>query len=327
MSLSEFDIINQYFSNVGPVRNDVTLGVGDDCAILSPDHDVDIVVTVDTLVKDIHFDAATPVETLAYKAVMVSVSDIAAMGAHPAWLNLALTLPESDPQWLQLFSAGLREACDLTGISLVGGNISRGPLTISSQVTGMIKKGAAIRRTGARPGDRIYVSGNIGEAGLGLMLHQQKLLANELDQDTKSYLLSRLFKPTARVSIGEDLLSIATACIDISDGLAADLGHLLSASQVGASVELSHIPVNDKFRAVFESAGGWQSPVCGGEDYELCFSAPLSQHDKIKQISACHDVNITQIGTVEANTGLRFTLEGNNYATSESEFSESYRHF
>jgi len=327
MSLSEFDIIKNYFSNIGPQRDDVPFGVGDDCAVLSPGKDVNIVVTVDNLVKDVHFDDLTPVDSIAYKAVMVSVSDIAAMGAKPAWLSLALTLPDADQHWLQQFTQGLREACDVTGVRLVGGNISRGPLNISTHLTGLLQNQKALYRSGASVGDNIYVSGHLGEAALGLMIHQQKIARKSFNPKDMQYLLSRLYKPTARISTGLALQSIASACIDISDGLMSDLGHLLTSSKCGASVELTQLPVHECFESLFEHVGQWQSPLCGGEDYELCFTAANSYAEKIQQISQDLDVKLTQIGRIEKQAGLKIMHKGEIMPLKSDSSLTGYTHF
>jgi len=327
MSLSEFDIIKNYFSNIGPERDDVPLGVGDDCAILAPGKDVNIVVTVDNLVKGVHFDDLTPVDSIAYKAVMVSVSDIAAMGADPAWLNLALTLPDADQHWLQQFSQGLREACDVTGVRLVGGNISRGPLNISTHLTGLLQNQKALYRSGASVGDNIYVSGYLGEAALGLMIHQQKIAKNNFDLKDRQYLLSRLYKPTARISTGLALQSIASACIDISDGLMSDLGHLLTSSKCGAIVELTQLPVHACFESLFEQVGQWKSPLCGGEDYELCFTAANVYAEKIQQISQNLDVKLTHIGRIENEVGIKIMYKGEIMPLTSDSSLTGYTHF
>lgn len=327
MSLSEFDIIEKYFSNVGPQRNDVSISVGDDCAVLQPLPNHDIVVTVDNLVDGVHFDATTPVESLAYKAVMVSVSDIAAMGANPCWLSLALTLPVPERHWLELFSKGLHAACEQTGVRLVGGNMSRGPLNISTQLTGQLYKGQAVLRSGAGEGDLVYITGRIGEAALGLLLHQKKLPDCTFSAGVREHLLSRWYRPTARMSVGLALPSIASACIDISDGVMADLGHLLSTSGVGASIEINKLPLPEEFFAVAEQVGGWQVPLCGGEDYELCFTTAPKNAQKIKQISESVGVKISQIGAIEKQSGLRLTLNSEAFDLDHSNQGIGFTHF
>ena len=320
MSLSEFDIIQRYFSDIGCSRDDVRLGVGDDCALLTYPPDMDMVVTVDNLVLDVHFDKSTPVESVGYKAVMVSVSDIAAMGARPAWLNLALTLPEVNENWLQAFSGGLSAACLEANVSLVGGNISSGPLNIATQLIGNVKTGAALARSGATIGQGIFVTGNLGDAGLGFLSHRQRL--NGIDeqgyQKAKSDVLERFYRPVARVDIGLELQAIATSCIDISDGFAADLGHILSASDVGATVELEQLPVHNVFHSVFDQVGQWAHPLTAGEDYELCFTALPQYTGQIQQISRDHNVSITQVGIIDKQPGLRFTLGGAKYTLNKS---------
>ncbi|MFV2058085.1 MAG: thiamine-phosphate kinase [Thiohalomonadales bacterium] len=328
MSLSEFDIIRKYFTNIGYRRDDVQLGVGDDCALLRPEPGFDMVVTVDNMVLDVHFDAMTPVDCLAYKSVMVSVSDIAAMGARPAWLTLALTLPEADEKWLQLFSKGLHEVCQETQISLVGGNLSRGSLNIATQLTGLVRPDSVLLRSGASAGQGIFVTGNLGDAGMGLLSHQQRLNELDLDPLAKSQVRARFYRPTARVDIGFALHSMATSCIDISDGFVADLQHLLNASEVGATIELTNLPVHPIFHRVFEQVGQWRHPISAGEDYELCFTASMQYIPQIQQLSKSQGVSITQVGIVELQSGLRLTLDGSRYVAKMSDNEiNGFQHF
>jgi thiamine-monophosphate kinase len=281
------------------------------------------VVTTDTLVAGVHFDDKTPVDMLGYKSVAVSLSDLAAMGATPAWLTLAITLPEAEKAWLTLFSAGLDTCCKEFDLALVGGNISHGPLTISTQVIGKVREGQYITRAGAQVGDDIYVTGKIGEAGLGLLLQQATIPWPQALAHDKPYLLSRLHKPTPRISVGLALLPFATACIDVSDGLAADLMHTITASGVGARISFDRMPLYTSYTQVMELAGGWQHAITAGEDYELCFTCAADQRTQVMEISRQTAVTITRIGSIEAAPGLR--CEFNDKEMSLDRY--GYRHF
>lgn len=321
MSLSEFDIIERYFTNVGARRSDIRLNVGDDCAVLSPAYapedglentiaKTELVVTTDTLVFGVHFDENTPVEMLGYKSVAVSLSDLAAMGAIPAWMTLALTLPRAESEWLSLFSRGLHACCQEFNLALVGGNMSHGPLTISTQVIGKVKEGQYLTRANAQLEDDIYVTGKIGEAGLGLLLQQAKIRWPDALAGDQAYLKSRLHQPTPRINVGQALLPFATACIDISDGLAADLSHLIKASGVGARVSINRVPTYLQFEQIAGLVGGWQHAITAGEDYELCFTCAPNHRCEVTAISEQTKVSITRIGKIEGEPGLRCEHNG-----------------
>ena len=218
---SEFDIIELYFSQQTSTNSSVLLGIGDDAAITSIPSGMEQVIAIDTLVEGVHFDKDTPAENIAYKALAVNLSDLAAMGATPAWFTLALTLPEVSESWLDSFSKGLFELANKYNMPLVGGDTTRGPFTISIQVAGFVPKGKALLRCNAKVGDHIFVTGNIGDGCAGLAV--QKSGVNDSDDD---YLLNRLQKPSPRIAFGQSLVGIANACIDISDGLLADINHL-----------------------------------------------------------------------------------------------------
>lgn len=317
--MNEFEIIEKYFTGLGPVSAEVTLGVGDDCALLSLNGDVELAVTVDNLVLDRHFDSGMEVADVAYKAVAVSVSDLAAMGATPRFMTLALTLPEVNASWLRRFSQGLREGLECYGVSLIGGNLCRGPLNIASQLMGAVARGKALKRSGAKPGDAIYVSGRIGDAALGLRLHTKQLTLPKRLQNDATELLAAWYRPFAQVVLGQRLVAQATACIDISDGLLADLTHLLRSSGVGASVQLQSVPLYPHLTEILQPAepalqqsdteaaaiSACLAAVSGGEDYQLCFTLPENDCAKVEKWCASEQIQISRIGVVEANPGLR----------------------
>jgi len=307
--VTEFEIIQEYFSRRGVKRPDVVLGVGDDGAVVSVPADCDLVTVVDTLVAGVHFPLETRPEDIGYKALAVNLSDMAAMGADASWTTLALTLPQPDTAWLEGFAQGLFEAAEFHGVQLIGGDTTRGPLTVTIQVQGLIPKGQAVRRDGARPGDLICVTGSLGDAGMALLAWQRQLplLAPHGD-----YLRGRLNRPTPRCAEGVALRGVATSMIDVSDGLVADLNHVLVASGVGASVDVDELPLSAAFIAV---AAAWKEALSeqerlrvaltAGDDYELCFTVPATRAGQLDELSTKLNGGFKLIGVVEALPGLR----------------------
>lgn len=299
--MSEFELIRRYFAHLGAERADVALGVGDDCALLNIPAGQTLAVSLDTLVSGVHFFPDVAPEALGYKSLAVGLSDLAAMGADPAWATLALTLPAADETWLRAFAAGFGQLASAHGLQLIGGDTTRGPLSVSIQVHGLIPTGAAIRRSGARSGDAILVSGTLGDAGLAL---RHRLAGAPV----ASELQRRLDYPEPRVALGQRLRGIASAMIDLSDGLAADLGHLLAASGVGAELELAHLPLSPSVAAQVAATGDWSLPLASGDDYELCCCVPAPTLPRIASLAAELNVNLTQIGWIRAESGLTCRL-------------------
>ncbi len=360
MPLSEFNLIQRYFTPLTPAREDVIHGVGDDGAVLHVPIGMDLVASVDTLVSGVHFFPDVDPVALGYKALAVNLSDMAAMGAEPAWATLALTLPLIDEAWLAAFSRGFFELAEHYGVQLVGGDTCRGPLTVSVQMHGFIPQGAALRRAGAMPGDLIYVTGTLGDAGLALqaLRQQQALVASGIRPPGMAevskmqehffdlplatlvhpctaptpharYLQDRLERPSPRVFEGLALRGIASAAIDISDGLAADLGHILAASGMGATLEIERLPVSPAFVAAVQEAAldadqYWQLPLSAGDDYELCFTVPAEKQAKTEQVFARFGCGATRIGTIESQPGLRCKLASGEMLTPAS---SGYQHF
>ncbi len=306
MAISEFGLIKRYFSRGMAARGDVLLGVGDDAALLTPAAGESLALSMDTLVEGVHFPLHTSPDDIGYKTVAVNLSDMAAMGAEPAWMLLGLTLPAVDERWLQGFSEGLSQLAAEHGVALVGGDTSRGPLTITLQICGFVPPGQALRRDGAKVGDLIYVTGQLGDAGLGLQLalDRTELI---LAPSRRDYFISRLQRPTPRVAVGLALRGLATAAIDISDGMAGDLGHILVSSGVGATVNLDSLPV-----AAEVKGGGdewWRLPLTAGDDYELCFTLPAGNEVALSQALQAIDCAVTCIGQIEVLPGLRLTSD------------------
>lgn len=298
---SEFDIIKQYFSRNSPENKSVLLGVGDDAAITSIPPGMEQVIAIDTLVENVHFSKETPAKNIAWKALAVNLSDLAAMGAVPAWFTLALTLPKISDTWLTEFSEGLYELANQVGIQLIGGDTTRGPLTLSIQVAGFVPQGKALLRSTARAGDHIFVTGYIGDGCAGLLVQHGTVS----DQDDE-YLVGRLQKPVPRITFGQSLIGVANACIDISDGLLADVSHIIEASKVGARIYLDKMPVSEPGKNKLTSMGlsRLQLATCG-DDYELCFTVPENKLSMLECTCAEMDLKVTEIGVIEEQAGLR----------------------
>lgn len=297
--LSEFDIIKKYFQTRAIGRPDVICGIGDDAAVIEPPEHTQLVMTTDTLVENVHFLKETLAEDLGHRALAVNLSDLAAMGAKPAWVLLSLTLPEIDEGWLENFSQMFCSLAAQHQCALVGGNLSKGPLSITVQATGLVPTGQALQRVGAKQGDLIYVTGELGAAQAGL----RALKNHESSPLTKNFL-----RPTPQIEIGVALRNVATSCIDISDGLLADLQHILSASEVGAVLDLDKVPVC--------SAIELDDAVTAGDDYELCFTVSPTKTDRINFPASC-------IGKIVAEPGLRMLRNQKDYVIDNF----GYQHF
>jgi len=305
--MNEFELISRYFDRDGDVAR-VSVGIGDDGAVLLPDATLEQIQVIDTLVAGVHFPVDTDSADIAYRAVAVNLSDIAAMGGRPLWMTLALTMPDVGEPWFESFASGLFEAADKYGVALVGGDTTRGPIvTVTVAVTGEVEPGAALLRSGAQLGDSIYVTGTLGDAAAGLILLHRG--------DVDDFLSQRFLRPTPRIDIGRELIGKASAAIDISDGLAGDLKKLLVASGLGGEVEIEKLPFSKSLCEHFDAQNRQDLALCGGDDYELCFTAP---NDAVTGISG-----ITQIGRITDTSGLVFTDNG---AVVEVDAS-GYRHF
>jgi thiamine-monophosphate kinase len=304
-NLNEFELITRYFARQPVARPDVALGIGDDAAILDVPHGQQLVVSTDMLVAGVHFPENTDAVSIGHKSLAANLSDLAAMGATPAWYTLNLSLPQADTGWLEGFCQGMFTLALKHNVALVGGDTTRGPLTIGIQIMGLVPHGQALKRAGARSGDRIYVTGLLGEAALGLRVAQGQL---KLPDEYLANVLTQFNRPMPRVSVGLWLRGLASACIDISDGLAADLGHILAASAVGARIHLKRLPLSPAYDAAFEQVG-WQAALAGGDDYELCFTIPPAQETAFRIASAQFGVPCSYIGDIEAEAGLRIMDE------------------
>jgi len=294
VALSEFALIARYLSALGAARDDVLLGVGDDAALVAPRADRPQALALDTLVAGVHFPEDAAAADVGHKALAVNLSDLAAMGATPQWALLALTLPAADEGWLEAFAAGFGALARATDVALVGGDVTRGPLTVSVQVIGAME-GPVLRRDGARPGERVWVSGRPGEAAAGLAVW-----ASTQRHDARwRRLLARLHRPQPRCGLGRALAGLAGAAIDVSDGLAADLGHVAAASRVGIVLEPERLPLSRCLRA-WAGDGARDLALHGGDDYELCFTAPPAADAAVRAAARRERVPVSVIGRVTA---------------------------
>ncbi|TAN48209.1 MAG: thiamine-phosphate kinase [Methylococcaceae bacterium] len=317
-SLSEFDLIRRYFAERTPRHAAVHLGIGDDCALLAVPSDRQLVVTADTLVQGVHFLPGVDAGDLAYKALAVNLSDLAAMGAEACAFTLALTLPSADPAWLEAFTAGLFALAGQFGVELCGGDTTRGPvLVVTIQAMGLVPQGQALTRTGAKAGDGIYLTGCLGDAGLGLQVAKGEWRRTAVDT------LPRFNRPLPRLPEGIALRGLASACIDVSDGLAADLSHVLQAGGVGATLDWLRLPFSTSMREYIAATGDWRLPLSCGDDYELCFTAPGNPASIIDQVTQASGCPCTLLGFIEAEPGLRLLRHG----TVEVLGALGYRHF
>ncbi|MGV6825423.1 MAG: thiamine-phosphate kinase [bacterium] len=305
MPATEFELINKFFalpgaSELASNKADTTiLGIGDDCALTLPPTGMQIAQTIDTLVEGRHFLPNADPYMLGHKALAVNLSDLAAMGAQPASVLLSLTLPEADESWLSAFSSGFLSLARTYDVKLIGGDTTSGPLSITIQAQGFVPPGTAIQRAGAQPGDLIYVSGDIGDAGLGLMVAMGEY------SEISDVCLERLNAPEPRVALGYALRGLATSAIDISDGLLADLDHICAASNVGASITYDDVPVSSAVKQYRESTGDNLMPVTAGDDYELCFTVPAKRMREIEVLSEAQAIQLSCIGQITAETGLQ----------------------
>ena len=300
-TLSEFDLIKQYFVRQRAGR--ATLGIGDDCALLTPSPGKQIAISSDMLVEDRHFFAGADPRKLGHKSLAVNLSDLAAMGARPVAFTLALALPQADRTWLAGFAAGLFALADAHDCELIGGDTTKGPLNICITVFGELAPGQALRRSRALPGDDIWISGSVGDARLALAGYRME---HSLSAEELAIAAVRMHTPTPRVALGCALAEadLAHAAIDISDGLAGDLGHILKASQVGATLDVDALPAGP-ILARQETGLRRRYTAAGGDDYELCFTAPVSSRAAIAELAIACGTPATRVGRIEAEPGLR----------------------
>jgi len=300
--LSEFDIINNIFRQPGLAAEpgaSVRLGIGDDCALLAVPDGMDMAVSMDSLVEGVHFPPGAPADLLGYRALMVNLSDLAAMGATPAGFTLALTLPTADDTWLRAFGAGLKAGAQQYQCPLIGGNIARGPLNITIQVHGLVASGHAITRTGARDGDRIYVSGHLGASALAI---RRLMTIKDADPERRRS-ESAFYKPVPRLALGAAVTGLVTAGLDISDGLVADLAHLCAQSDVAGQVDLEAVPMAPALHSL-PAEEARKLALTGGEDYELILTVSPAQEAAFVAAARALDLPVHAIGDIVQGAGV-----------------------
>ena len=316
--MDEFELIRRYFSAGSTKRADVVLGVGDDAALLQVPEGQELAVTTDSLLPGVHFPADLDPAAVGHRALAANLSDLAAMGAEPAWALLALTLPEVNEAWLESFSHGFHALAKQHQLALVGGNIARGPLNITITAQGFVPKGQALRRRGAKVGDRICVTGHPGDAAASLKLIQSG------KRDMADPCVHRFAYPEPRVSAGIALRGLASACIDISDGLLADLDHILEMSDVGATVLTAKLPISKRLLELQGLEGAQRLALTGGDDYELLFTARPERQQLIEEELGALGCPVACIGSVDAEPRLR-CLEASGHGLKVTE--PGYKHF
>ncbi|WP_282278509.1 thiamine-phosphate kinase [Stenotrophomonas sp. PS02297] len=322
MSLDEFVLIERIARRTH-ARDDIALGIGDDAALLRPAADQQLAVTADTLNAGVHFPAESAPADIGWKALAVNLSDLAAMGAAPAWCTLSLSLPQAEAAWLDPFADGLFALADASGIAVVGGDTTRGPLSISITAMGQVPAGQALRRDGARVGDDIWISGHPGEAAGALRLWQQGRLdvRHAAADDAHERLRQRLQRPTPRLELGLALRGLAHAAADVSDGLLADLGHIAARSGVAAVVEADAMPLSPALRAALGFDAALDCALRGGDDYELCFTAAPERREALGALSSSLALPLTRVGVIAEGRGVRCEGDAGDGRAS------GYRHF
>jgi thiamine-monophosphate kinase len=320
--ISEFDIIQRYFSRPAP---GAVLGVGDDAALIKPAAGVELAISTDMLVSGQHFLADVDPRKLGHKSLAVNLSDMAAMGAKPRWATLSLALPESTAhtgeKWLEAFADGFFELAHAHRVELIGGDTTRGPLNICVTIIGEVAKGKALRRDGARPGDDVWISGHLGDAALALAHVQRRIT---LEPSEIAACLPVLLTPTARVELGQRLIGLADSAIDISDGLLADLGHILKTSKVAGVIRMSEIACSASMKKYLPQTLAVECLLAGGDDYELCFTAPRAKRGGIEILAREQPVPLSRIGRIGEGEGLVVLDAAGKTVTLET---KGYDHF
>lgn len=316
--VSEFSLIEKFFARPTP---SATLGVGDDAALLALSPGMELAVSTDMLVAGTHFFPDVDPRKLGWKTLAVNISDLAAMGAQPRWATLAVSLPQADKLWIAAFADGFFKCAEQYGVELIGGDTTRGPLNLSVTIMGEVPKQLALRRDAARQGDDIWVSGTLGGAALGLAVLQAKV---KLGETNLAHCLRALETPQPRVSLGLALRDVAHAAIDISDGLLADLGHILERSGFGAEINSGALPAHPVLLPLLAEDWARNCLLAGGDDYELCFTASQQRREDIAAIGQHLELELTRIGTITKNLGLHLMDAGGNLMQADK---SGYDHF
>lgn len=312
--MAEFDLIALIAERAAISRNDVVVGIGDDAAVLTVPAGHQLVVSTDTLIDGVHFPAGTDPASIGWKALAVNLSDLAAMGASPAWVSLALTVPEADEVFVTAFIDGFVALAAQHRVALIGGDTTRGALSITLTVHGFVPEDQALLRDGAKAGDGVFVTGTLGDAaaGLGLLSQRPALDSSEMQNQQRAQLIERLDRPTPRIAAGQILRGLASACIDVSDGLMADLGHVAARSGVAIEIDADNLPASS---ALFDQVRGDERialQLGGGDDYELAFTVPPQHIEAVTRDLAKLGCGVTRIGRVVDGSGVRaLDIDGN----------------
>jgi thiamine-monophosphate kinase len=318
--MKEFELIKRFFTEQAIKRKDVLLGIGDDCALVSPSERQNIAITTDTLVAGVHFPHETSARAIGHKSIAVNLSDLAAMGAEPTWVSLAITMPEVDLQWIEEFCIGVFELCEFYNVQLIGGDTTQGPLSITVTAQGLTPFDKHITRSGAKPGDWIYVTGEIGDAALAL-----KDIFNEVNvaPEYREQIRHSLDFPPPRILAGQALREYASAAIDLSDGLISDLEHICESSKVGANIVLEDLPISNALRDSVSIEEAFDIALVGGDDYELLFT--VSEDNKVGMETALANSGniITCIGQLNGSDRITTTLDSKPVAINV----KSFEHF
>lgn len=301
----EFDLIELIRRHTAQPRDDVPVGIGDDAAVLAVPSGQELAVAIDTLVEGVHFLQGTAAADIGWKALAVNLSDLAAMGASPAWALLALTMPAADATFVEGFAEGFAQLAQAHRLALVGGDTTRGPLTVSVAVHGFVPPGKALLRTGAKVGDAVLVTGTLGDAAAGLHALQHPSCEDGQRSKLREFLIERLNRPTPRLAAGAALRGQASACVDISDGLLADLGHICTSSGVGAEIEAALLPRSSALLELHDESTAMQFALSGGDDYELCFTVPAQRVADVQTDLSRLGCGVTRIGRIVEGEGVR----------------------
>ncbi len=319
MAIGEFELIQQYFHKQ-PGGDGVVQGIGDDCALLQVPEGMHLAVSMDALIADVHFPANADPALIAERALRVNLSDLAAMGAQPLWFTLGLSLPDADEPWLESFSEGLFAAANHFECVLVGGDTTRGPLTITIQVHGAIAPGKALLRSEAAPGDKIFVTGVLGDGAASLAALRQKFSVHEEDM---TYFSNKFYRPEPCLKAGQRLQGLASAALDISDGLVADLQHICEESLVGAVINLESLPVSSELSRYESECPIYDWALAGGDDYQLCFTVSPRNIDTVNALIALGEIDATEVGEIVSGSGVTCLKSGDVYVSEQT----GYKHF